>query len=142
MLSFHEAIAYCENITIGTLTLVAAVLAIWQGLPIVAFILCGTLLISQCIYKLVVDKHGMETLLACVVLILIGLGGAVYGSAIMMAILQLASVYDCWCHRKLHLTKDGIFTRRASIDAEASRDIGMGGCVPTANLFTANTSFH
>jgi len=142
MIGLHEAMSYCENLVVGLLTLLAGVLALYLGIPVVALLLCGTLLTAQCIYKLLKEQRGYEMLVVCSLLMAIGVSGATYGCAFLLVVLMAASVYDCYCHRRLRLTSDGVFTNRSMIDAEASRDIGMGGCVPRSDCRFFNSSGH
>ena len=142
MVGIHEAMAYCENFSLGVLTFLAGVLAIYVDMPLVAVILCGFLLMAQTVYKLMTEGKGWELLLACAVIMALGISGVHFFAALMMTLMQLASVYDCWCHRRLHLSKDGVFANGARMEAEASRDIGLGGCVPSNGFATLGSSGH
>ena len=137
MIGLHEAMSYCENLTVGMLTLLAGALSLYVGMPVVAVLLCGTLLVAQAVYKLMKENRGTEMLLVCAVLFTVGFSGAMFGSGLLFTVLMAASVYDCFCHRRLKLSPDGVFNHGAAIEAEASRDIGMGGRIPSARFMSA-----
>lgn len=142
MLGLHEAMAYCENLAVGILTLLASALALYVGMPLVALLLCFTLLVAQAAYKIMCEGRGYEMLLVCSILFAVGISGAMFSAAALLTLLLAASVYDCCCHRRLRLSNDGIFARGARADAESSRDIGMGGCIPSSRLMGMNSSGH